>query len=306
MCVKTLISFGANIRSTDLSQHTPLQVCSNTKIIDLLEAVEASHIKPDTADESCEVYKRKETLMEYIRRRGEPNICDELEEATNQILSLSLSHSLVLTDSEAAAITFQKREIARFRKTNPHIPRVLRKGDRILCLDGGGMKGLAQIEVLSQLEEATGQKITDLFDWIVGTSTGAIIALAMVYGELFASELLPFLHYSSSPYSIKAPPLPPLQLLPFLYYSSSPSSITAPPLPLLQLLPFLYYSSSPSSITAPPLPLLQLLPFLLHYLPSYRCSVLCVCECVLVGLIFSLQSASAKDPPRSKKAIFPA
>ena len=34
------------------------------------------------------------------------------------------------------------------------------------------------------MEEATGRKITELFDWIVGTSTGGLIALALVYGEL--------------------------------------------------------------------------------------------------------------------------
>jgi len=41
----------------------------------------------------------------------------------------------------------------------------------MLFLDGGGIKGLVQIEILSQLEEATGRKITELFDWIVGSST---------------------------------------------------------------------------------------------------------------------------------------
>ena len=58
----------------------------------------------------------------------------------------------------------------------------LEGGSRLLFLDGGGIKGLIQIETLIQLEEATGRKITELFDWIVGTSTGAIIALAIVYG----------------------------------------------------------------------------------------------------------------------------
>ena len=47
------------------------------------------------------------------------------------------------------------------------------------------MKGLSQIEALIQLEEATGRKTTELFDWIVGTSTGGIIALALVYGECY-------------------------------------------------------------------------------------------------------------------------
>ena len=58
----------------------------------------------------------------------------------------------------------------------------------MLFLDGGGIKGLVQVEILSQLEEATGRKITELFDWIVGSSTGGILALGMVYGTLVYSS----------------------------------------------------------------------------------------------------------------------
>ena len=58
------------------------------------------------------------------------------------------------------------------------------KGNQcVLCLDGGGIRGLIQIEILMQIEEITRKKITDLFDWIVGTSTGGIVALALVYGK---------------------------------------------------------------------------------------------------------------------------
>lgn len=64
--------------------------------------------------------------------------------------------------------------------------RICRKaGSRILSLDGGGMRGLVEIEILCQIEEATGRKITELFDWIVGTSAGGILALAMVYGNYY-------------------------------------------------------------------------------------------------------------------------
>ena len=56
-------------------------------------------------------------------------------------------------------------------------------GSRILFLDGGGMRGLLEIEMLSQIEKRTGRRIVELFDWIVGTSTGAVIALGLVYGE---------------------------------------------------------------------------------------------------------------------------
>ena len=59
-----------------------------------------------------------------------------------------------------------------------------KRGVRVLCLDGGGVKGLVELEILRQIEEKLdGGEITDLFDYIVGTSTGGIIALAMVYGE---------------------------------------------------------------------------------------------------------------------------
>lgn len=46
------------------------------------------------------------------------------------------------------------------------------------------MRGLILIEVLSFITQTTGRKITDLFEWIVATSTGAIVALALAYGEI--------------------------------------------------------------------------------------------------------------------------
>ena len=63
------------------------------------------------------------------------------------------------------------------------VGRQQRNGDRVLCLDGGGIKGLILIELLSCIEKVTGKKIIDLFDWFVGTSTGAILALALVYSK---------------------------------------------------------------------------------------------------------------------------
>jgi len=58
-----------------------------------------------------------------------------------------------------------------------------RQGDRVLCLDGGGIRGLILIELLCAIEKVTGRRIVDLFDWIIGTSTGGILALALVYSK---------------------------------------------------------------------------------------------------------------------------
>lgn len=63
------------------------------------------------------------------------------------------------------------------------------KGNRILSLDGGGIRGLIQIDILLEIERLTGKKITELFDWIIGTSTGGIVALALVYKNMSLSRL---------------------------------------------------------------------------------------------------------------------
>jgi predicted acylesterase/phospholipase RssA len=53
------------------------------------------------------------------------------------------------------------------------------RGLRILSMDGGGMKGMATVRLLRQLELRTGRPIHSLFDLIVGTSTGGLLAVAL-------------------------------------------------------------------------------------------------------------------------------
>lgn len=55
--------------------------------------------------------------------------------------------------------------------------------DHLLCLDGGGVKGLVIIQLLIAIEKASGVATKDLFDWVAGTSTGGILALAILHSE---------------------------------------------------------------------------------------------------------------------------
>ena len=97
----------------------------------------------------------------------------ELEHNIEQRL-LNVTIPLTNFPDEACSLAVQMRELRMYKQAY---------GSRILFLDGGGIRGLLQIEILIQLEEATGRGITELFDWIVGTSTGGIVALGLVYGE---------------------------------------------------------------------------------------------------------------------------
>ncbi|PON38399.1 Patatin-related protein [Parasponia andersonii] len=56
---------------------------------------------------------------------------------------------------------------------------VPKQGLRILSMDGGGMKGLATVQILKEIEKGTGKRIHELFDLICGTSTGGMLAVAL-------------------------------------------------------------------------------------------------------------------------------
>lgn len=53
------------------------------------------------------------------------------------------------------------------------------RGLRILCLDGGGIRGLLMLEALKKLEADAGRPVHELFDLICGTSTGGLIAVSL-------------------------------------------------------------------------------------------------------------------------------
>jgi predicted acylesterase/phospholipase RssA len=70
---------------------------------------------------------------------------------------------------------------------------------RVLALDGGGIRGLITLGILEEIDrligERTGLKLCDYFDYIGGTSTGAIIAAGLARG-LTIADLIDF--YTSS------------------------------------------------------------------------------------------------------------
>jgi len=46
---------------------------------------------------------------------------------------------------------------------------------RILCLDGGGGKGIGIAKVLESMEKSLGRPLSDLYDFVIGSSIGAIV-----------------------------------------------------------------------------------------------------------------------------------
>jgi patatin-like phospholipase/acyl hydrolase len=72
-----------------------------------------------------------------------------------------------------------------------HIDTVMKKEGKkkILSLDGGGIRGMITIEILAKIEKELRVKqgkpalvLSDYFDFVAGTSTGALIAAAICIG----------------------------------------------------------------------------------------------------------------------------
>jgi calcium-independent phospholipase A2-gamma len=133
------------------------------------------------------------------------NLCNSLEKATSYLVKSSLVSNLfkILYDSdedvrhliykthknilpallELQKNTCEKKEKSLYENINecltllghvePHSFRNL----NILSLDGGGAKGFVTIEILKNIEKQCGGKpIHEIFDYICGVSTGAVLA----------------------------------------------------------------------------------------------------------------------------------
>jgi hypothetical protein len=68
---------------------------------------------------------------------------------------------------------------------------------RILSIDGGGIRGLIPATLLAALERATGAPARDHFDFVTGTSTGAILAAGVAAG--FSGDQLASLYRRRGP-----------------------------------------------------------------------------------------------------------
>ncbi|CAH1126701.1 unnamed protein product [Ceutorhynchus assimilis] len=86
----------------------------------------------------------------------------------------------ILLQNRLKATTDQTKEAIREALTIlGYLDPVPKRGIRILSIDGGGIRGVLVLEMLKKLEELTGKRIYELFDFFCGVSTGAILTYSM-------------------------------------------------------------------------------------------------------------------------------
>ena len=103
---------------------------------------------------------------------------------------------------------------------SPKIPG--QRGLRILCLDGGGSRGMVAVTAMAALVEAAGVEVCDSFDILGGTSTGAIISFLVGLRQESSSEAVERYNQLIKQIFVKSSFSTPLMLFTTATYDESP------------------------------------------------------------------------------------
>ena len=192
LCLKALIVFNADLSMVNSSRQTVLDVA---KLKDWQAGIELLYMLKASSCSLMDSYPGQSNILSLQKMLGrqqssiESNDEEEDDYLDTYSSPTSLENALTFLPPDQTQLTNPFDLGGLLQQTS--LSRRPKIGYRILCLDGGGIKGLVLIEELINIEERTGRRIVDLFDWIVGTSTGGILALALVYSEYY------FANYSS-------------------------------------------------------------------------------------------------------------
>lgn len=75
---------------------------------------------------------------------------------------------------------------------------------KILCIDGGGIRGVFAVAILKEIEQEYKCSVSDLFDMVAGTSTGSIIATSVVLKKNMSEVLESYSSYGKKIFVRKA------------------------------------------------------------------------------------------------------
>ncbi|XP_071870530.1 calcium-independent phospholipase A2 VIA [Bombus fervidus] len=158
--VQSLIAFGADIDAKNWKLETSrhrVNIDNNEgqKILYILDAVGAKRCPPEMSDcnKGCKFNENYNGLAPQQPPRAVPRT------VLDQMLHVSGMDKMAMQENQKI------------------------KGGRLLCLDGGGIRGLVLVQMLLEIESILQKPIVECFDWIAGTSTGGILTLGLAAGK---------------------------------------------------------------------------------------------------------------------------
>ena len=161
--LKALVVFGANLSMKNRDGDTPRHIIATSKMLKPTQRSSLNKLLHSVGAPRC---SKREDCNESCKLGGHDDVSpDNSPRARDRAVFDSLLESAVNCSTMSGNCQDNKLY-------------------KVLSLDGGGIKGLIIIQMLIALEEKTGMPIKKLFDWIIGTSTGGILALGLSTGML--------------------------------------------------------------------------------------------------------------------------
>ncbi|PAV57720.1 hypothetical protein WR25_15841 [Diploscapter pachys] len=167
--VTALLSYGADVNIVNSLNETPLMLAAHTtfRVTVMTLLLFGADLNMKNANQ--------QTVFAYSATSKRRADIEELLHAAEEMQKPSDANKPISTMASSLHLFQQRRAFEHQKKLKSEG----RKSINGLALDGGGVKGLLIIQILLELEEKYGKSLIAEFDWICGTSTGAILALAL-------------------------------------------------------------------------------------------------------------------------------
>ncbi|KYM92145.1 85 kDa calcium-independent phospholipase A2, partial [Atta colombica] len=193
-CVVALLSHMASVNIVDNDGNTPLHLAVEAETPAIVQAligfgsdVDARNWKAETPRHKANVDTTEGNKIIYLLDAVGAQRC--LSEMKNCHLGCKHDENYTgIAPSEPPqyvprTILDQMLHVSGMEKMAEYGNHKQIKGGRLLCLDGGGIRGLVLIQTLLEIESVLRKPVVQCFDWIAGTSTGGILALGLAAGK---------------------------------------------------------------------------------------------------------------------------
>ncbi|KAG1713900.1 85/ calcium-independent phospholipase A2 [Nymphon striatum] len=217
-CVVNLLSFGANPNIHGSNGYTPLHIAVKTGNIPIIEALLAFGADFNSVNDNNETPRHIASTNDYTKPRltsfltnnstkdrqghviytlhavGARRCIQDIKslQKCKDGCSESGSHDgipLISSPTLAADCNFYDKLFSISTQNLQNIEELVSNTKKyskkvsVLCLDGGGIRGLVLIQMLIILQLYLEVPLTHCFDWIAGTSTGGILTLGLAIGK---------------------------------------------------------------------------------------------------------------------------
>ncbi|XP_077979485.1 85/88 kDa calcium-independent phospholipase A2-like isoform X2 [Glandiceps talaboti] len=182
--VYTLIVFGADVNAKNNQNDTPRHLVALNNLKNRSKILYAMHM---VGAQRCQSMMKG--CNDGCRYDGQfdgepPGVVKSEASASNQAYDDFLALNVVAAALKRhGSVDHKNMDVDELDSAAAWKPPLKRNFDTVLTLDGGGIRGLILIQLLLAIEQYAKRPVRDMFDWIAGTSTGGILALAIVHGH---------------------------------------------------------------------------------------------------------------------------